>query len=1056
MRNHIAFKFLAVILCAASLLAAVGSAAGILALTEADLYNKSVDQVVDEKLQNDGGQYANILALRYAGRNLGGCPESMIRERYNAIWFNESYNPEYYGYAIMDSEGNVLDSYNPEVKAGEYRVSTFTPSGQYMYLVSAEPENQEEILLSELPQEDALDGRYGVFDAVPPKGVVVSSVSYTTEDGESVGASSGDGMGLLYYNQDGELVFHTFYSGMLDISWPVSVTKITFRTQEGEVVYSASEPYSVGTLYPDEQGSVIFSVSGDSLLEEVAQISEVVFRDEEGIDIYRISGQPAVGSLYRDADGQLLFRSDYTESNPSISEDVIAGATFRDENGVAVYEDFRTEGIGSVSYNAAGNLIFRTLVPVVTDPVPSETSVTETVPEQTVAETWEQPPAEEADPQEDTSGGEENTPQEGEQTWEEPGQNDTENAGEPPAGETVAGENAWPEEGAGEQEGTGEQEGAGEQESAEPEQTQPPTEPPATTAPTVPQETAPAVAAAEPVLINGRSLDEYSINHLSYYDSEQQRQMDASYVYTPMPEYTVELYFAPGAMRYASVYTVLRVVRQFRNDLFLILGLSLLVTAALVVYLCCSAGRNPKSAEVRAAGLNAMPLDLYLGLTVLVITGVGVLGIKGTDYLLRQTVQTGCAFAISAAYCVCLLIVGFCFAFVAQIKTPGGFWWRNTLCGRCLRLLARFAVWLEKFLFLKCFPALGGLCRKLWQMVRRFFRWLGSLIQRFLSLLPLTWQWVLTGCVLIFVLALTTNSRSGLVVLFGVVFALGVILYAAHCFGILLESTKRMSKGDLDTKVEDKTLGGCFREFAGDLNALADVAVVAAQKQLKSERMKTELITNVSHDIKTPLTSIINYVDLLQKPHTDQEQEQYLEVLSRQSLRLKKLIDDLMDMSKASTGNMTVEVTKLDAVESVNQALGEFADKLDKAQLIPVFRHTEESMAMMADGRLVWRVMSNLLSNAVKYAMPGTRLYVDLMRVEGKVVISMKNISREELNIDADELMERFVRGDDSRNTEGSGLGLNIAKSLMELQKGQLQLLVDGDLFKVTLIFPGM
>ena len=243
--------------------------------------------------------------------------------------------------------------------------------------------------------------------------------------------------------------------------------------------------------------------------------------------------------------------------------------------------------------------------------------------------------------------------------------------------------------------------------------------------------------------------------------------------------------------------------------------------------------------------------------------------------------------------------------------------------------------------------------------------------------------------------------------------------------------------------------------FSESLNDLAGVAVIAAQKQLKSERMKTELITNVSHDIKTPLTSIINYVDLLQKPHTDEEQEQYLEVLDRQSQQLKKLIEDLMDMSKASTGNMTVEITQVDAVESVNQALGEFADKLDKVQLYPVFRHTEESVAMMADGRLTWRVLNNLLSNAVKYALPGTRLYIDLMELEGKVVISLKNISREELNIDADELMERFVRGDDSRNTEGSGLGLNIAKSLMELQKGQLQLLVDGDLFKVTLIFPG-
>ena len=218
--------------------------------------------------------------------------------------------------------------------------------------------------------------------------------------------------------------------------------------------------------------------------------------------------------------------------------------------------------------------------------------------------------------------------------------------------------------------------------------------------------------------------------------------------------------------------------------------------------------------------------------------------------------------------------------------------------------------------------------------------------------------------------------------------------------------------------------------------------------------MKTELITNVSHDIKTPLTSIINYVDLLDKPHTQEQEKAYIEVLSRQSLRLKKLIDDLMEMSKASTGNIQVEIGKIDAVEAVNQALGEFADKLTAAGLTPVFRQSEENVYLLADGRLLWRAMSNVLSNAVKYALPGTRLYVDVSAVEDKAVISFKNISGAKLNISAEELMERFVRGDSSRNTEGSGLGLNIAKSLMELQKGQLQLLVDGDLFKVTLVFP--
>ena len=263
-----------------------------------------------------------------------------------------------------------------------------------------------------------------------------------------------------------------------------------------------------------------------------------------------------------------------------------------------------------------------------------------------------------------------------------------------------------------------------------------------------------------------------------------------------------------------------------------------------------------------------------------------------------------------------------------------------------------------------------------------------------------------------------------------------------------------MQSGNLNEKINTEWLFGSFKTIAEDLNALADVVSVAAEKQLKAERMKTELITNVSHDIKTPLTSVINYVDLLQQPHSEEEGKQYLEVLSRQSARLKKLVEDLMDMSKASSGNMAVNTTKVDAVETVNQALGEFADKLEAANLTPVFRMPDSQLHMLADGRLTWRVLSNLLSNVVKYALPGTRVYLDLKKEGRWVVLSVKNISREALNISAEELTERFVRGDASRNTEGSGLGLNIAQSLMNLQKGSLELTVDGDLFKVTLAFP--
>jgi signal transduction histidine kinase len=159
-------------------------------------------------------------------------------------------------------------------------------------------------------------------------------------------------------------------------------------------------------------------------------------------------------------------------------------------------------------------------------------------------------------------------------------------------------------------------------------------------------------------------------------------------------------------------------------------------------------------------------------------------------------------------------------------------------------------------------------------------------------------------------------------------------------------------------------------------------------------------------------------------------------------------------MSKASTGNMTVDIISLDAVETVTQALGEFSDKLEAANLVPVFYKPEAPVHLLADGRLLWRVMSNLLSNAIKYAMPGTRIYVELRQIEGQVLLSVKNVSREQMTVKAEELMERFVQGDESRSTEGSGLGLNIAKSLMEVQGGKLHLLLDGDLFKATLIFP--
>ena len=223
---------------------------------------------------------------------------------------------------------------------------------------------------------------------------------------------------------------------------------------------------------------------------------------------------------------------------------------------------------------------------------------------------------------------------------------------------------------------------------------------------------------------------------------------------------------------------------------------------------------------------------------------------------------------------------------------------------------------------------------------------------------------------------------------------------------------------------------------------------------MKSEHLKTELITNVSHDIKTPLTSIINYVDLLKKENLDGQAAEYIEVLDRQSRRLKKLTEDLVEASKASTGNLKVQLAPTDMGELAAQAVAEYEEKLENAHLEAVINGGDTPLFAMVDGNLTWRVLSNLLSNACKYSQPHTRVYIDIKKEKDTVILSMKNISRDALNIPAEELMERFVRGDSSRHTEGSGLGLNIAQSLVGLQKGTFSLEIEGDLFKAFVTFP--
>ena len=1005
MKYNIVFKFLAIALCALMLLGAAGSAAAIIGMTESGLYDISVEELRDRYIRSDGESMADRIAVDYAEANLGGVPGAIAGPTVYDLgpsgktgWFYGVFNPASAGYVLKDADGNVLESGGAE-NLTDAEFYSFPISGSYKYVLSITEKSET------APQADA-----STYNAIPEGGALVLSLSIETE-GSSGSVDSVEPIGNIYDTGNGVRFEANPSMGVIDLP-DAPTTCVTFVGVDGSVLYQTYNDVS-DCFSENESGYLVFDTTGEP------SRSEVLTGDipNRGADIYRVefttesasgdkggwgrSGKPA-GVLKRNDAGVLFFQANSPFYRKNLGEDaIITAVEFWGEDDSLIYKAANPAGVGEFDWDADGTALVFLVTPSLTQKVMPET---ETVPETT------------------TETGPETTD-------------------ETTVTVTV----------------------------------------PETTAETVPdttEETAPletlsanptkpmATGTADPDVIfaDGES------HTMEYWDDDAQKSMVVEYRYAQLPDYTVELTLAPGAYRFDGGYALLTQLWSCRDSLLFIMGACLLLFAVLAVYLCCAAGRKPGSEEVHAAGFNCIPLDIYLAGGGLIIFGLFMAIVRFAEAadLFSQSIQTVCAGMLMAGYVMSLIFVGFCFACAAQFKTPGGYWWRNSVCWRCLDLLVKCVK--------GCFSGCGWLLRKLpkaaavfwdfllmlltplrwlWTQIKKTCAKIGKSVNRVYSMMPLTWQWLLTGFIMVMLLFAALAGRSNLMVVLSLCACVAVVLYGAYCFGILLESAKRMGKGDLDTKVDDKYLIGAFRSFAGDLNDLAGVAVVAAQKQLKSERMKTELITNVSHDIKTPLTSIINYVDLLQKPHTPEEEKTYLEVLNRQSQRLKKLIEDLMEMSKASAGNLTADITKLDAVESVNQALGEFADKLEKAQLTPVFRHPEESVAMMADGRLAWRVLSNLLSNTVKYALPGTRVYIDVMALEGKVIISLKNISRDELNVDADELMERFVRGDDSRNTEGSGLGLNIAKTLMELQKGQLQLLVDGDLFKVTLIFPG-
>ncbi|MCI9155773.1 MAG: HAMP domain-containing histidine kinase [Lawsonibacter sp.] len=342
----------------------------------------------------------------------------------------------------------------------------------------------------------------------------------------------------------------------------------------------------------------------------------------------------------------------------------------------------------------------------------------------------------------------------------------------------------------------------------------------------------------------------------------------------------------------------------------------------------------------------------------------------------------------------------------------------------------------------------------------RVVGWTVRTVRDFVRFLPFTWKLVAGfGVYVIFTFWLTMRGRyDGFFLMINFLLQLALLLFLswwAYGYYRLRQGTKSIAGGDLEYQIDTKRMPYDLRLQAEDLNNISAGLSAAVDEKLKSERFKAELITNVSHDLKTPLTSIINYVNLLKSTEqTDPKASEYIEVLDRKSQRLKKLTEDLVEASKASTGVLSVTREKIGMGQLIDQASAEWEEKLTGRKLTLVTTLPEGETWVYADGRHLWRVLDNLLSNCAKYAMEGTRVYLDLERGKGQVVLSVKNISRDPLNVPAERLMERFVRGEDSRSTEGSGLGLSIARSLTELQGGAFDLAVDGDLFKAIVTLP--
>lgn len=456
-----------------------------------------------------------------------------------------------------------------------------------------------------------------------------------------------------------------------------------------------------------------------------------------------------------------------------------------------------------------------------------------------------------------------------------------------------------------------------------------------------------------------------------------------------------------------------------RNSMMVYGFIAGITALACFVFLICSAAHRSGTEDCVLLRQDKMPYDLYLPSAILLGTGLCAMLVECVAYELN-TVKAVAAALIMA--CLAGVFMALCMTTAARIKT--GTLFKNTLI---YRLCTGVGMGASSML-----SSISGA----WRFSLAFAGYL--LINALLS-----YRFFTRGGFLAFLLLIAVNGG-----------ALYLLLNMIRQMRTLSAAGQAMANGDLSYCVDTSGMKREFREHGENLNSIGRGMAIAVNERMKSERFKTELITNVSHDLKTPLTSIVTYIDLLQKEDIqDEKAKEYIDTIARQSKKLKKLTEDLIDASKASSGALNVNMERVNISELLRQSSAEYGERMEAVNITPVVNMPEEDIYVRADGRLLWRVVENLLQNICRHGMPGTRAYLEARTENGRAVVSFKNISQQQLNIPVEELLERFVQGDESRSRGGSGLGLSIAESLTELMKGKLKLSLDGDLFKVELWF---